>query len=113
MADFKALSNMPTAQCGVEATCEKSDDGLRVKVALTNDPTNVGFFVRLSVKDTQGELIVPAFWEDNYLTLAPGETREVDCLLPKAVQAGEAITLTVTGWNVVEQKFSLHLGNLK
>jgi len=41
----------------------------------------VAFMIRLTAKN-EGELICPAYWSDNYLTLAPGETRTVTCRMP-------------------------------
>jgi exo-1,4-beta-D-glucosaminidase len=34
------------------------------------------------VKDATGALVCPAYWSDNYVTLAPGESRTITCTLP-------------------------------
>ena len=76
-ASYAMLDNLCTTD--VEMTITPTSDGYQVKVS---NPTNkVAFMVRLTAKQ-QGQLICPAYWSDNYLTLAPGETRTVTCKLP-------------------------------
>ena len=52
------------------------------EITLSNPFSTVAFFQRLTVKDAQGALVCPAYWSDNYVTLAPGETRTITCTLP-------------------------------
>ena len=76
-ASYAMLDDLCTTD--VEMTITPTSDGYQVKVS---NPTNqVAFMVRLTAKQ-QGQLICPAYWSDNYLTLAPGETRTVTCKLP-------------------------------
>ena len=51
-------------------------------VTVSNPSEKVAFMVRLTVKDENGELICPAYWSDNYFSLAPGDSRTVTCKLP-------------------------------
>ena len=56
--------------------------GKLYEVTVTNPTDKVAFMVRLTARDTTGELFCPAYWSDNYLTLAPGETRTITCRIP-------------------------------
>jgi exo-1,4-beta-D-glucosaminidase len=76
-ASYAMLDNLCTTD--VEMTINPTSDGYQVKVSNPTD--KVAFMVRLTAKQ-QGQLICPAYWSDNYLTLAPGETRTVTCKLP-------------------------------
>lgn len=76
-ASYAMLDNLCTTD--VEMTITPTSDGYQVKVS--NSTNKVAFMVRLTAKQ-QGQLICPAYWSDNYLTLAPGETRTVTCKLP-------------------------------
>jgi len=76
-ASYAMLGNLCTTD--VEMTITPTSDGYQVKVSNPTD--KVAFMVRLTAKQ-QGQLICPAYWSDNYLTLAPGETRTVTCKLP-------------------------------
>ena len=76
-ASYAMLDKLCTTD--VEMTITPTSDGYQVKVSNPTD--KVAFMVRLTAKQ-QGQLICPAYWSDNYLTLAPGETRTVTCKLP-------------------------------
>ena len=52
------------------------------EVTVRNPTEKVAFMIRLTVKDENGELICPAYWSDNYFSLAPGDSRTVTCKLP-------------------------------
>ena len=89
-ASYRALNNLPRVACLLTSksmTCEKNGqcsmiNGQCFELTLTNPSSTVAFFQRLMVKDAKGTLICPAYWSDNYVTLAPGESRTITCLLP-------------------------------
>jgi hypothetical protein len=69
---------------------------------VENVSRGVAFLTRLRLvtgKD-QSE-ILPVFWEDNYISLLPGEKREVNVRIRRS-DIGEAQpTLVVDGFNVI------------
>ncbi len=105
-ADFRKLASMPEADCVVDAVCKEENGGKRIEVKLENPSSALAFFIRLSLKDEQGELLAPVFWQDNYLSLAPGEARTVRCFVPQTVKPAGPVTFTVSGWNVPEKTFA-------
>ena len=48
-------------------------------VAVTNNSEYISYMNILKAKDEQGNLIVPAFWSDNFFPLLPGQTKTVTC----------------------------------
>ena len=74
-ASYAMLDNMCSNDCKIAIA--NADDGYEVTVRNPTD--KVAFMIRLTAKDEKGELICPAYWSDNYLTIAPGETRTVFC----------------------------------
>jgi hypothetical protein len=42
----------------------------------------------------------PTYWDDNYVSLLPGESRTLKAVLPKAELEGKEPTMWVLGWNV-------------
>lgn len=112
-ADFTKLASMPQVECAVDASVKQEGDSTLVEVQLKNTPSVVAFFTRLSLKDAQGELITPVFWEDNYLSLAPGEARTVQCIIPQSAKLTKPVTLTVSGWNVADKNVELDLQKMK
>ena len=59
-------------------------------VTLKNDSDVVSYMNILKAKDAEGNMIVPAYWSDNFFTLLPGQTKTVTC---KADVAGAKIEL--------------------
>ena len=49
------------------------------KVTLTNKSGVISYMNILKAKDAEGNLVVPAFWSDNFFPLLPGETKTVTC----------------------------------
>ena len=70
-------------------------------MVLQNPSKSLAFFVRLKVdKGIKGEEILPVVWEDNYISLMPGEKREVTATY-RASELGTAKpAVEVSGWNV-------------
>jgi exo-1,4-beta-D-glucosaminidase len=70
------------------------------RVTLRNTGQSVAFFTRLQVTGKGGEEAVPVLWEDNYLSLLPGETRTVTATYRVRDLGGAPPSVVVTGWNV-------------
>jgi exo-1,4-beta-D-glucosaminidase len=58
----------------------------------------VAFLVRLKANKDNDE-ILPVLWEDNYISLLPGETREIHATHDAADVGAGKITVTAEGWN--------------
>ncbi len=102
-ADLSALQDLPKAT--VRATLDPAIGSVHdfaFRAAVENVSRGVAFLTRLRLvtgKD-QSE-ILPVFWEDNYISLLPGEKREVNVRIRRS-DIGEAQpTLLVDGFNVI------------
>ena len=100
-ADFTALSQLPKVKVNVSERSERKGEEEITHVIVENPSKSLAFFVRLKVdKGTKGEEILPVIWEDNYISLMPGEKREVTATY-RAAELGTATpTVEVSGWNV-------------
>ncbi len=100
-ADYSALGNMPKAALNVSHTSGKTETGTTHKITINNPGKTLAFFVHLRVlKEKGGDDILPVIFEDNYITLAPGESRTIECSYEnKDAGKGEPYIL-VSGWNV-------------
>jgi exo-1,4-beta-D-glucosaminidase len=49
------------------------------KVTLTNKSDVVAYMNILKAKDADGNLVVPAYWSDNFFPLLPGQSKTVTC----------------------------------
>ena len=75
---YAALDQMSTKSCQLSV----KNSGTLYEVTVSNPTDKVALMVRVTAKDQDGQLICPAYWSDNYLTLAPGESRTITCRMP-------------------------------
>jgi exo-1,4-beta-D-glucosaminidase len=103
-ADLTALHRLPRVELDVSHRFESTEGGQLLHVTLANPSRNVAFFVELSVTgDRTGELVAPIYWDDNYVSLLPGERRELRATIPAHALAGERPTFHYQGINVRER----------
>lgn len=74
-ADWQQLEQLKAVQPKIKI----EDNQVRLKRLLISNPEDeTAFFIRLTVNHKDGgDLALPIFFEDNYITLFPGEKREV------------------------------------
>ncbi len=94
-ADFKALSRLPWATIQAKFELSENHGSRQMTVHLNNPTEHLAFFIQLEIQNKQGEPILPVFWEDNYISLLPGESRTVRA----DFQTIEQPRLIITGWN--------------
>ena len=100
-ADFTALSQLPKVKLKVTDRSERKGEEEITHVTLENPSKSLAFFVRLKVdKGAKGEEILPVVWEDNYISLFPGEKREVTATYRASELGAAKATVEVSGWNV-------------
>ena len=101
-ADLSALQDLPKVT--VRATLRPAVGGAHdavFQVALENTGKGVALLTRLRlVKGKDQAEILPVFWEDNYISLLPGEKREVLVRVRESDLAGARPSLLVDGFNV-------------
>jgi exo-1,4-beta-D-glucosaminidase len=103
-ADFSALQDLPkaTVHAGLRLSAGTEHDAA-FRVTLENSGKSVALLTRLRlVRGKSQTEILPVFWDDNYISLLPGEKREVVVHLRKIDLAAAQPTLLVDGYNVTE-----------
>jgi exo-1,4-beta-D-glucosaminidase len=100
-ADYTALSQLPKVKLRVADRTERHGGEATTHVTLENPSKNLAFFVRLKVnKGKGGDEILPVVWQDNYVSLLPGEKREVTATYRAQELGAVQPTVEVSGWNV-------------
>jgi exo-1,4-beta-D-glucosaminidase len=100
-ADYTAISQLPKVKLSESSRTEMRGDAAVTHVTLANASKDLAFFIRLKVdKGAKGEEILPVVWEDNYISLLPGEKREVTATYRAKELGGAKPSVEVTGWNV-------------
>jgi exo-1,4-beta-D-glucosaminidase len=100
-ADFTGLQQLPPAEVKATATYEGKGAEGRARVSLRNPSDKLAFFVHVAIrKGPAGEEVLPVMWEDNYVTLLPGESRDVVATYALKDLGDARPVVTVDGWNV-------------
>ncbi len=74
-SDWLELEELLPADIHVSVT--KNENGL-IHASIENTGDETAFFMRLLISDVKsGELLLPVFMDDNYVTLFPGERRQI------------------------------------
>ncbi|HTI04566.1 MAG TPA: beta galactosidase jelly roll domain-containing protein, partial [Gemmatimonadales bacterium] len=99
-ADLTALRDMPRATVNATATFSNRAGRGEARVTLRNPSRSVAFFLRLQVTGKGGQEALPVLWEDNYMSLLPGETRVLTAGYAVRDLGGASPQVVVSGWNV-------------
>jgi exo-1,4-beta-D-glucosaminidase len=87
-ADMTALNTMPAANIEIKAQQTKVGDESLVTIRLHNPTAHIAFFERVTISETKdGNEILPIEYTDNYVTVFPGETVEVQGTIWKSAPA--------------------------
>jgi exo-1,4-beta-D-glucosaminidase len=80
--DMTALASLPPARVSARAEIENTPRGRELRVQFDNRSVVLAFQLRAAVRTQDGGLVAPVFWSDNWIELAPGESRKLTALLP-------------------------------
>jgi exo-1,4-beta-D-glucosaminidase len=102
-ADMRDLAGLPKA--AVQVSARNGSRRGEVTVELTNSGNSVAFFTHLrAVKAGTDEEVVPVFWNDNFVSLLPADTRA----LTVSGLGDAAVEIKVDGWNVGPRTVAIH-----
>jgi len=72
--------------------------GVGAEVEVSNPGKVPALEVRLTLRDAKtGERILPAYYEDNYFSLLPGESRTMQI---ESRSDAKAVRVALDGWNI-------------
>ena len=100
-ADYTAISQLPKVKLKVADRTEHKGEDAITHVTIENPSKSLAFFVRLKVdKGAKGAEILPVVWEDNYISLLPGERRDITATYRASELGAAKPSVEVGGWNV-------------
>jgi hypothetical protein len=102
-ADYRKLNRMGEAQIKTTVRTAAEGDEERVKVVLENTGSTAAIELKLTLVEADGKVrVLPAYYSDNYISLLPGEKKEIVVACPKTkVKAGLSVGLR--GWNLEQR----------
>ncbi|MFD2285253.1 glycosyl hydrolase [Pedobacter petrophilus] len=101
--EYSGLQKIKSAPLNITAA-KKSNN--KVEVTLSNKNGNpVAFFNRIALIDKQsGKRILPAFYDDNYVSILPGEHKTITV---EYTGSQDNLAVEVYGWNVERTKVQI------
>ena len=100
---YRELGRLPNVALSASANSARAGDSVRVHVRLQNNGNAVALQNKLTLENaSDGTRILPAYYSDNYVSLLPGETREIEIEYPASAAKGAA-QVAMRGWNLVPQ----------
>ena len=103
-ASYRQLDRLPPATISASAISTGSG---AIRVHLANTGSTVALENKLTLLNAgDGSRILPAYFGDNYVSLLPGETRDIEIEFPASAAHGAA-QLTIRGWNLAPQTIAV------
>jgi len=109
---YRKLSAMPAGQISLDTTAREVDGESTVDVVLSNRGTVPVLATKLTLRNAAThERILPAYYSDNYVSLLPGETLQVNIRYPASI-SGKKVSpeIGVRGWNIPESTTEVRTG---
>lgn len=104
-AAYRELNAMPLAAITLKAAAEAAQGSDRpLAITLANTGKTPALAIKLTVLDRAGARVLPAYFEDNYVSLMPGEARAIAVRVPASAAPA---SVAIRGWNVAEGAIKL------
>ncbi|MDL2214926.1 glycoside hydrolase family 2 [Dysgonomonas sp. OttesenSCG-928-M03] len=98
-SDLKDLSNLNRVELKIRTDKKEENNNYIYEVEITNPSDQVLFFVSLKLKDTNGEMLKPIYWSDNYISILPGLSKTMKVTVDKQLISNRKATIEINGWN--------------
>jgi len=104
MADMTALNTMPTARISATGTYQEANGETRAHIKILNPSKHVAFFLRAEISVDGGATeVLPIRYDDNYITVFPGESRMIEAVVETEQLAGRKPVVKLEGYDVPSQ----------
>jgi exo-1,4-beta-D-glucosaminidase len=99
--DYSTLQNLGKTALKVSYKSDKGADTTSHTVTITNTGKTVAFQVHLrALKGKNGDDILPVIFSDNYFSLAPGESRVINCSYARKDASDNDPYFLTSAWNL-------------
>lgn len=99
--DYKQLLQLPQVKPELKSKLSCADGVWNGTVTVKNSSDTPALMIRLKLEGSKsGSSILPVFYEDNYFSLLPGETKSVAVSFKDEDTAGEKPVVRMEGFNI-------------
>jgi hypothetical protein len=98
--DLTDLNKLPEVVLEPQASRTDAGGKTHVTVTLKNASQAVALMGHVQLRRKSGERVLPVYYDGNYVSLAPGESRTIHMEADTKLLHGEAAEVLVDGWNI-------------
>jgi exo-1,4-beta-D-glucosaminidase len=107
--DLTGLNSLPEVKIEVKAEATEKDEKGIVHLKIRNPSSSIALQIHGRItRGKDGDDVVPIFWDDNYLSLLPGEEISVTVTYAIADLEAQPPVLEIDGFNITPQSIPLH-----
>ncbi len=107
-ADYKQLNKLEPIRLNTNFHIESNDIILDIEFEINNPGGKLAFFIDLNISgEKSGNTVLPVFWDDNYFSLLPGETRKIKVSIRVKYLKNDNPVLKVGGCNIEHNELKL------
>jgi len=107
-ADYKQLNKLEPIHLNTYFNIKSNGVILDIEFEINNPGGELAFFIDLNIYgEKSGNIVLPVFWDDNYFSLLPGETRKIKVSIPVKYLKNDNPVLKVGGWNIEHNELKL------
>jgi hypothetical protein len=95
-AAHRRLNSLAPQSVEIRAQAHRGEAG-RIAITLDNAGSAPVLNAKVTVLESKGDRVLPAYYSDNYVALMPGEVRNIEVNCPPGGQ--ECVRVALRGWN--------------
>jgi len=104
-AAYRELNTLAPAKLDLQARLAAPDGTDRpIRIDLANTGTSPALAIKLIVLNKAGARVLPAYFEDNYVSLLPGERRTLTVRVPASAKPA---AIGMRGWNTADTRIAI------
>jgi len=104
---YRSLNALPQVALSQSAVLHKDGSTVLIHVTLRNPAHSIALAAKLTLENARdGSRILPAYYSDNYVSLLPGESKEID-INYSAKSSVSAPKIALRGWNIANSFISV------
>jgi hypothetical protein len=98
--DLTGLNSLTAVTLNAQAQSADADGTRTITVTLTNPSKDIALMAHLQLRRKSGDRVLPVYYSDNYVSLAPGDSKTITIQAGTSQFNGEDALVVVDGWNV-------------
>ena len=99
--NLNQIHSLPKVKVDAATSVKRNGDEWEANVQLKNNTDVPALMIRLKVYGKKtGERILPAYYSDNYISLLPGEEKEITITFKEEDTRGEVPAVEISGFNL-------------